>query len=210
MQAGKGSGSEPSGKDCIITEAFVSFDTDPAMITIYGQNFNCENLTVSLGEYGPLNIIECFPHPDNLITAALPIEITAGDYLLSVQSGNAVRDFDAYQLTIGAVGPEGPQGEQGPQGPQGVPGSRGPQGLPGPPGADGATGPQGPVGPQGPQGVPGPQGPQGEQGPPGDIYTNDTGNIRGSVLCHNVIFANTVVYIPGLSFMAKTSFIFRR
>jgi hypothetical protein len=195
----------PSGKDCIITEAFVSFDDDQGTITIYGQNFNCEDLTVSLGEYGPLDdFIECLPHPDNLITVPLPSEITAGDYLLSVKSGNAVLDFDAYQLTIGAVGPEGPQGPQGEQGPQG------PQGLPGLTGADGATGSQGPAGPQGSQGVPGPRGPQGElgppgePGPPGDNYTYLAGNITGSVLCSNVIFDNTVVYIPGLSFMAKT------
>lgn len=59
-----------------------------------------------------------------------------GDYLLRVTNGKGESQGDEYDLTIGAVGPEGPQGEPGPEGPQG------PQGAPGP---EGPAGPQGGV-----------------------------------------------------------------
>jgi len=151
-------GDTPSGQDCAITEAFVNFETDPVTVNIYGQNFECENLNVTLGDYGPLAVISCSPHPDNQIIVELPSNIQAGDYLVNIQSGPSVHQFDSYNLTIGDVGPQGEQGEQGDKGEQGVQGPIGPQGPMGPTGPVGPTGATGPQGSQGPQGPPGPQG----------------------------------------------------
>ncbi|WP_444542873.1 DUF7467 domain-containing protein, partial [Kangiella profundi] len=92
------------------------------------------------------------------------------------QSGGPAQQIDLYDLTLGGVGPQGPQGEagpEGPQGPQGDTGPAGPQGDTGPAGPQGDTGPAGPqgaqgdTGPAGPQGEAGPAGPQGETGPAG-------------------------------------------
>ncbi len=80
---------------------------------------------------------------------------------------DAFTQHDEYDLTIGAVGPEGPQGEQGklgPQGEQGKVGAQGEQGKIGPEGAQGEQGKIGPEGAQGEQGKIGPEGAQGEQG----------------------------------------------
>ena len=103
----------PSGQDCVITEAFVDFETDPKTVTIHGLNFECENLIITLGDYGSLNVISCSPDPDNEIIIKLPSEIQDGDYLLNIQTGSSVHQYDTYNLTIGAVGPEGPQGPEG-------------------------------------------------------------------------------------------------
>ena len=47
----------PSGQDCVITEAFVNFnaENDPITVNIYGRNFECENLIVTLGDLGQLH-----------------------------------------------------------------------------------------------------------------------------------------------------------
>jgi len=148
----------PSGQDTAITEAFVNFETDPVTVNIYGQNFECENLNVTLGDSGSLDVISCSPHPDNQIIVELPSDIQAGDYLINIQTGSSVHQFDAFNLSVGAAGPQGIQGEQGPQGERGIqgpPGSQGPTGPTGPAGPTGATGPQGPIGPQGLQGITG-------------------------------------------------------
>lgn len=177
----------PSGEDCIITEAVVDFNAQT--VSIYGQNFECENLIVTLGDYGPLLIISCSTDPDHVISATLPQVIQDGDYLLSIQTGPSVHQFDSYNLTIGAVGPQGPQGEQGPIGPTGLQGEQGPQGEPGPQGDVGPQGPQGAIGPQGPPGVQGPPGEKGdtgEQGPPGD-----SGDILPPTISHD---APEIVY----------------
>ncbi|MBE9549832.1 MAG: collagen-like protein, partial [Proteobacteria bacterium] len=84
---------------------------------------------------------------------------------------------DEYDLTIGAVGPEGPQGVQGKlgdtgaQGVQGKLGDTGAQGVQGKLGDTGAQGVQGKLGDTGAQGVQGKlgdTGPQGVQGKLGD------------------------------------------
>ena len=67
-----------------------------------------------------------------------------------------------WNLTLGAVGPQGPTGAVGPKG------DIGPQGPTGVVGPKGATGPQGPTGAVGPKGATGLQGPTGAVGPKGD------------------------------------------
>jgi hypothetical protein len=94
----------------------------------------------------------------DLSVGGLPAD---GDYLLTVATGGGASQYDEYDLTIGAVGP---QGEQGPKGDKGEIGEQGPVGPVGPQGPIGPVGPQGPIGPVGPQGPIGPAGPQGEPG----------------------------------------------
>jgi len=90
---------------------------------------------------------------------------------------------DEYDLTIGAVGPQGPTGETGPTGPTGETGPTGATGETGPTGATGETGPTGATGETGPTGAtgetgptgdPGETGPTGSQGDPGE--TGPTGS----------------------------------
>jgi hypothetical protein len=139
-----------SRPELLIKEVFVNFDDVYGdTLTIKGVNFdNGAPPTVTLGED---------PNPLNLVGyTAYEIEVdcpagtcSEGDYLLAVSTGPGAKGYDKYNLTIGAVGPEGPEGPRGPEGP---------------PGIDGQPGPRGEPGPQGPQGI---QGDPGEQGPPG-------------------------------------------
>ena len=106
--------------------------------------------------------------------ASPPSSFAPGSYSLSVvflkRDGKPDTDTThqaTFEVTLGAVGPQGPAGPQGSAGPAG------PQGPAGPAGAKGATGPAGPTGSAGPQGpagtngVTGPAGTTGPQGPPG-------------------------------------------
>ena len=137
---------KPESPACTITEAFVNFEADPKTVIIYGLNFNCDDLTVTLGDYGALTVQSCLIDPDNEIIIELPSLIQDGDYLLKIQSGPSLFQSDTYNLTIGAVGPKGDTGDTGAlgaDGAQGVPGADGAQGVPGADGADGAPGADG-------------------------------------------------------------------
>lgn len=176
-------------------------------ITILGQGFipaARNHIRVFLGE-PPNNDISSLcitPAPtDTTIYCVSPPALTPGDYRLVVSNKdsesytNLSASTDRYDLTIGAVGPQGPKGDTGAMGQQGLKGdtgATGPEGPIGPPGAQGlkgdtgapgAVGPQGQAGPagspgpigatglagpQGPQGPAGSQGVQGPQGPAGD------------------------------------------
>ena len=101
----------PDSPTCTITEAFVVFEPGAKTVTIHGRNFDCDDLIVTVGDYDPLTVTSCSPDPDEIIEANLPEGIGAGDYLLKIQCGPSNFQSDTYNLTIGAVGPEGPQGE---------------------------------------------------------------------------------------------------
>jgi len=153
-----------------ITEVFVDFDT--MTIQIMGENFDLgpNPLTVTLGNFGSLNIIAA---DANMIVVDFPVGgLPEGDYLLTVFSGPGPRKNADHIVTVGATGPEGPEGGTGPVGPAG------------PQGPVGATGPQGDTGATGPQGVEGPQGPQGPQGP----TTPDTSEVVSATT--NCLFIN--------------------
>lgn len=77
------------------------------------------------------------------IDAALPVGIAPGSYLLTVSCGAATTDNAAFEVTLGAVGPQGPKGDAG------ATGIQGPAGLQGPIGPQGIQGPVGPTGPAG-------------------------------------------------------------
>lgn len=126
-----------------VLEVFV--DLDEEVLHVVGRNFG-SSPTVRLGNED-LEVLEASEH---VLTAALP-PLPPGTYRLEARRGpgNGAPKYDEFEVTLGAIGPEGSQGPQGDPGPQGPPG------------------PQGDPGSAGPQGPPGPQGEQGEQGPPG-------------------------------------------
>ena len=105
-------------------------------------------------------------HSQTTIVAALPAGLPPASYELVVVSFRKADDNGkaaSFDVTIGAVGPQGPAGPAGATGPQGPPGTAGATGPQGPAGPEGAAGPQGPAGPPGPTG---PQGPAGGSTPP--------------------------------------------
>jgi hypothetical protein len=79
---------------------------------------------------------------ENSVRATLLSNLKSGSYLLSLT--NSIDQTADFSITIGAVGPTGPQG---PIGPQGSTGPQGPQGSQGPQGPEGNQGPVGPAGP---------------------------------------------------------------
>jgi hypothetical protein len=95
---------------------------------------------------------------DSSLRFVLPMGLPPGSYQLVVQQTNkdgkpkhGQNDQAAFELTIGAVGPQGPPGPKGDPGPAGAPGPQGAAGPAGAPGPTGAPGPQGDPGPAGPQ-----------------------------------------------------------
>ncbi len=156
----------------VITEVYADLTSSTLYIT--GDNFkgqgrgrNARPLTVLLGEIGDISefcVADTASAPHTLTCdlseEGLPAD---GDYLLTVAKNGRGLGAD-FEVTIGAVGPEGPVGPAGVVGPQGEQGVAGPVGPEGPAGPVGEQGVAGPAGPQGDQGVAGPEGPQGEQG----------------------------------------------
>lgn len=152
----------------------LSADAQGQNLFISGTNFGAAQppkvtlggsaLTVS--SYSPTSIV-----------AALPDGILPATYFLLVLSYKQTTDVGipaVFDVTLGAVGPQGPAGPPGPKGDTGATGPKGDTGAQGPKGDTGAPGPQGPKGDKGDTGEPGPQGPKGDPGAPG------TGGISGS------------------------------
>jgi hypothetical protein len=138
-------------------------------------NYSTNYVTFSGGSFEPLKkaptvlfngaplTIDSFSNTQ--IVATLPANTTAGTYAMIV--ANSIGEFNGFDLTYGAAGPQGlagPPGPAGAPGPMGLPGPQGPAGPQGIPGLMGANGPQGP---EGIMGNPGPQGPAGPAGPAG-------------------------------------------
>lgn len=167
-----------------LTMYYVYVDLPQQSIFIDGVNFTKKGKEVPVVTFGD-NTLVVDNYTDTNLQAKLPSGFVAGGYLLTVSTGNGEKEYDEWNLTIGAVGPQGPKGDAGPQGPIGLTGATGPQGpqgiqgltgvmgpqgpigLTGATGAMGATGPQGPIGLTGATGATGPQGPQGPLGPVG-------------------------------------------
>lgn len=153
---------EPNKKDPFITSATVTSDSN-IIVDLVGSNFTAGDATpiVTLG--GQNMNVDSATLLDTFVSASMSSPIPnapfpPGDYLLTIIHSKGV---GRYNLTVGAVGPQGPQGDVGPRGPIGETGPRGHQGDTGP------QGPQGEMGPPGPFGMTGPQGIQGEAGPQG-------------------------------------------
>ena len=117
------------------------------------------------------------PYTDTTLQAKLPSGFPAGNYLLTVSIGNDSTDYDGFNLSIGAVGPQGPKGDTGATGAQGPKGDTGP------------IGPQSPIGPQGPIGLTGATGPQGPKGDPGLAGPIGPAGPAGGVSAPNIVTA---------------------
>jgi cysteine-rich repeat protein len=186
-----------------IYEVFVDFDSSLIVITGQDFDFGPGPLQVALGDLdnpaaGDISslcvadlstvpqTIEC-----DLSVRGLPPD---GDYLLSVSTGTGQSMSAEYDLTIGAMGPTGPQGEKGdtgdrgPQGEKGDTGDRGPQGVKG---DTGDTGPQGMKGDTGDTGPPGDAAFVGLMCPPGQVVAGFEAD--GSLKC-----------VPGAPFCGDT------
>jgi hypothetical protein len=149
-----------------ISYVTVDFSTNPAQLSIYGNNFNDAPPTVSLDALA-LSVVS---YSGTVIIARLPNNLPAGTYRITVTVRNKSGTLDA---AIGATGPTGPTGPTGAAGPTGATGATGPTGPTGPIGETGPTGPSGPSGPTGPTGPTGPIGLSGPTGPAG--VTGSTG-----------------------------------
>jgi type VI secretion system Hcp family effector len=124
-------------RDPVIISA--SADVEAEHLTIRGLYFGRSAPHVRLaGE--ELTVLSSSPFE---ILAALPAGIEPGSYLLTVSQRFRPNRSVTFDVTVGAVGPQGPGGPQGPEGPPGLPGPQGLQGLPGPEGARGPVGPKG-------------------------------------------------------------------
>jgi hypothetical protein len=117
----------------VVNNSVINYGVSPNQITISGSGFSPQgkspavlfnNVNLSLASFS-----------DSQIVASLSNGTSAASYRLRIT--NSQGNFCDFDVTYGAVGPQGPIGPQGTTGPQG-------------PG-----GPQGPQGPQGAQGVPG-------------------------------------------------------
>jgi hypothetical protein len=138
-----------------LTITNVEVDYAQGQMFIYGRNFHTPTgvpptvhlmeIGVTVKTYGPSTVVVYLP----------PMLMRSGSYRLTMSSGSNAAQNDAFEVTMGAVGPVGAVGPQGNTGPQGPVGAVGPQGN---------TGPQGPQGPQGEKGYTGPQGIQGVPG----------------------------------------------
>jgi hypothetical protein len=121
------------------------------------------DLTVQPG-YGPTDIVVTLNHPvdSRLIPASSPLLVKT----FARHRGEG--EWATLDVTIGAVGPQGPQGAPGIQGPTGA---QGPQGI------------QGPPGPQGPQGIPGAPGTSGLAGQKCACTSMIGFDAAGKILC---------------------------
>jgi hypothetical protein len=164
----------------LIKEVLTEFgDYDEVHMLVRGENFlrsRDRAPYVSLGDGEDFLLLD-FTDTDLVLTAGLP----DGDYLLRVSHSKHFHNSStaAYDLTIGAAGPQGPQGDPGSQGPQGKLGDQGPQGKLGDQGPQGKTGPQGEQGPQGEPGERGLPGLRGEPGEPGEPGIQGLQGIQG-------------------------------
>jgi len=124
----------PPPPQAVITNVFIDFNSGD--VAILGENLYVNSIMPIVTLAGIADSLVLLSYNTHEIIAHLPANIEDGDYVLTVYTATTAN----YDLTIGAVGPQGPAGPQGDTGPQGV------------------QGPIGAIGPTGPQGVQGPAG----------------------------------------------------
>src|ERR1700680_457272 len=144
----------------IVNSSVVNYGNNT--LTVAGTNFgpaptvNLAGVVFGVQSSSPTQIVATFP-------AASPASsFNPGTYFLTVSFSN--HTLTIFEVTLGAIGP---QGLPGPIGAKGTVGPAGPTGLTGPagtPGVPGAVGPIGPIGATGPPGAPGAAGPAGAAG----------------------------------------------
>lgn len=91
----------------VITSA--TFDAQNEVLSIVGQNFGDQPAAVAL-ELVPLQVLNW---TDTQVQAVLSAATPPGTYLLTVSRGPSATDLGVLHVTMGAVGPPGPQGPPG-------------------------------------------------------------------------------------------------
>ena len=154
----------------VINSAEPNYTTKPPRLTISGANFGTLIPVVTITGVSAIVVT----HTNTQVVVQIPQSIysTPGNYELSLHRGaDRCNCFSLFDVTIGAVGPQGATGSAGPIGLTGA------TGLAGAKGAAGATGPAGPIGLSGATGSTGPAGPAGATGAIGPIgLTGATGS----------------------------------
>jgi hypothetical protein len=171
--------------NAVIQLTTVDYTTSPPQITIQGLHFGTTMPIVVL-DTTPLNVVT---FTDTLIVALVPNNIASGDYALYVNPpafGLGVgANSPPFIVSLGVLGPVGPQGStgatgaQGPKGDTGATGAQGPQGNTGATGAQGQQGAQGNAGATGAQGSKGDTGSNGAQGPQGNTGSTGAQGLKG-------------------------------
>ena len=118
------------GNHLVIKEVEVVVDeaTPQTTFNIKGEYFdfvNLSDLVVTLGDYNNPLSVDFGVTTSTYIVATLDSAILPGDYLLSVSTGPGQSKHDEYDLTIGAVGPQGEQGATRRNGADGSAGTNG-------------------------------------------------------------------------------------
>jgi hypothetical protein len=113
--------------------------TTPVQMDIYGKNFGSVPPLVMLDEIAqPVGL---YTDTHVVVTAVSPSTLPAGSYRLVLSNKNLAEVGDQmtaeFEVTMGAVGPQGPQGATGPRGSTGAAGSTGATGAQGPTGSSG-------------------------------------------------------------------------
>ena len=83
----------PSGLDLMITSVYVNFESAPETIIINGQNFNNGYPPVVTLGGKPITVQS---YTAVQIIAQLPAGTPDGDYQLTITTGTAVKNYDAY------------------------------------------------------------------------------------------------------------------
>ena len=175
----------------IIEKAVVN--STAGTVTIEGSGFaTSKKPTVFLG--GVQLTVTSFS--ETTIVASTAAVTTPGSYLLVVNDDVLP---GLFEVTLGAVGPQGAMGLQGPIGPAGPAGATGATGSIGPAGATGSIGPAGatgsigPAGATGATGLTGPMGLIGNPGPAGATgATGAAGPAGGQVWTASVVLPSAI------------------
>lgn len=104
-----------------LTITQVEADKTAGVLYIHGRNFGAALPEVRLAD-GVLSVQQ---NSDNLLVVLLPASYfdPPGEYLLSVSVGPNVSQNDVFDVTLGAVGPQGPVGPPGLKGDPGYTGA---------------------------------------------------------------------------------------
>jgi hypothetical protein len=161
-----------------VTSAEPTYKTNPPELTLVGTNFGTVLPVVTIDGLSALVVT----HTNTLVKVKIPAAVYAvpGSYdLLLTRGSGECQTAATFDVTIGAVGLQGPAGPIGLTGPAGATGPIGLTGAAGAKGATGGTGPAGPAGATGPNGLTGAAGSVGPAGPTGPTGATGTAGPAG-------------------------------
>src|SRR5438874_7015775 len=95
----------PNASPNVIVVKTVTVDFTTNSITIKGENFGTVAPTVKIA--GNQLVVESFESATQTIVAFLPGVLSSGTYLLTVSTGSSSNQTSEFDITIGAVGPQG-------------------------------------------------------------------------------------------------------